>query len=192
MIRSSKGFTIIELLVVIAIVGFLAAVLAVAAVGLTARSKIEKSSAMIRRLDSGCEAYHSRFQDYPAEYAKLTKGAPPWPPIKSDVYLFDYLCKPLTVVEGFTATGSQVRPLDPFIEITESERRGDVTGTKTVQILDAWEGAIWYELPGYSHGANFPDRINKFDLTSWGVDKATTWDKLNPGDDVTNWTYDRR
>lgn len=190
------GFTMIELLVVIAIMGFLVSALVIAAAGLKQRARIEKTSAIIRKLDAGCQAYHTKFQDFPSEYAKLTaadiKGGKKWPVIKSDVYLYDYLCKPLSVVEGFSGGTSKKRNLEPFVEVMESERLGDPSGTKTVQILDAYEWPIWYELPGYTHGANFPDMSQKFDLTSLGPDKTTTWDKLNPGDDITNWTYDRK
>ncbi|MBI2919969.1 MAG: prepilin-type N-terminal cleavage/methylation domain-containing protein [Planctomycetes bacterium] len=197
MIRNrTQGFTLLELLVVIAIMGFLIGALVVAATGLKARAKIEKTAATIRRLDAGCEAYNTKFQDYPSEYAKLTaadvKSGKKWPVIKSDVYLYDYLGKPLSVVEGFSGGTSKKRNLEPFVEIMESERLGDIMGTKTVQILDAYEGPIWYELPGYTHGANFPDMSTKFDLTSLGPDRTTTWDKLNPIDDITNWTYDRK
>jgi prepilin-type N-terminal cleavage/methylation domain-containing protein len=196
MTRRNSGFTLIELLVVIAIIGFLAAALVVAAVGLKQRSNIEKSAALVRRLDSACEAYHTRFQDFPSEYAKLTaadkKAGKTWPTIKSDVYLYDYLAIPLTVVEGFTASGAKVRNLEPFLEIKESEMVGTPGVPKTVKIIDAWKGAIWYELPGNTHGANFPDRSQKFDLRSFGQDMSSTWDNLNPGDDICNWTYDRK
>jgi len=87
----------------------------------------------------------------------------------------------------------QTRNLEPFVEIKESERIGAPgMGLHTVQIIDAWNCPIWYDLPGSFHGSNFPDRQNRFDLTSYGADKQTTWDKLNPGDDVCNWTYDRK
>lgn len=200
MTRNSRGFTIIELLVVIGIIGFLASALAVAAVGLAARSRIEKSAAIVRRLDSGCEAYHTRFQDYPSTFPKLTaadiKGGVVWPPIVSDVILYDYLAKPLTVIEGFVAGVAKKRALDPFIEVLESERSGTPSAVLSTKILDAWENPIWYELPGFTHGPTFPDRSNRFDIESWGGDRlpfiSTGGSKLNPVDDVCNWSIDRK
>lgn len=204
--RPDSGFTLLELLVVIAIIGFLAATLIIATVGLKQRSNIEKTSAIVRKLDSGCEAYFTKFHDFPSEYAKLTaldkKAGKSWPTIKSDKYLYDYLGRAMTITEGFSATGSKIRTLEPFCEFAASEIKGPDTGPKTVQILDAWEGPIWYELPGYAHGTNYPDRSkgevsstdSKFDLTSCGANKVADsfLDKLNPNDDVTNWTYDRK
>ncbi|MCE9584296.1 MAG: type II secretion system GspH family protein [Planctomycetes bacterium] len=198
MIRLNRGFTLLELLVVIAIIGFLAATLTIAAAGLKQRANIEKTAALIRRMDAGCEAYFTKFQDYPSDYAKLTaadkKSGKVWPAIKSDKYLFDYLAKPMTVTEGFTSAGSKVRDLSPFVEMKDSEVLGPDSGPHSVQCLDAWEGPIWYELPGYAHGTNFPDRSAKFDLTSCGANKVgdSLIDKINPLDDVTNWTFDRK
>jgi len=204
--RTESGFSLIELLVVIAILGFLAATLTIAAAGLKQRSNIEKTSALVRRIDAGIEAYFTKFHDYPSDYAKLTsadkKAAKVWPTIKSDKYIYDYLGKPLTVTEGFISTGSKIKNLEPFCEMNASEILGPDTGPHTVQVLDAWKGPIWYELPGYAHGTNFPDRSkgevsstdSKFDLTSAGPDKIcdSFLDKLLPDDDVTNWTYDRK
>ncbi|MCC6741040.1 MAG: type II secretion system protein [Planctomycetia bacterium] len=204
--KPTSGFTLIELLVVIAIIGFLAATLIIAAAGLKQRSNIEKTAALVRKVDAACEAYFTKFHDFPSQYAKLTsldkKAGKTWPTIKSDKYLFDYLGRALTVAEGFVATGAKFKTLDPFCELNASEIGGPDTGVGSVAILDSWQGPLWYELPGYAHGTNYPDRSkgevsstdSKFDLTSPGPNKVadSLLDKLNPGDDVTNWTYDRK
>ena len=196
--QANRGFTLLELLVVMAIIGFLAAALTIASAGLKQRSKIEKTGALVRRVDAGCEAYFTHFQDYPADYAKLTaadiKSGKVWPLIHHDKYLYDYLAKPMTVVEGFQATGSKLRNLDPFVEMKDSEVKGPDTGKHTVQALDAWGGPLWYDLPGHPHGANFPDRTQKFEIVSDGPNliNDSILDQLNPVDDVTDWAYDRK
>lgn len=196
--KPSHGFTLLELLVVIAIIGFLAATLTIAAAGLRQRANIEKTSALIRRLDSGCEAYFTKFQDYPSQYAKLTAtdiiNKKTNPGIHHDKYMYEYLARPMTVIEGFTTTGAKVRDLPPFVEMNNSEIKGPDSGPLTVQVLDAWQGPIWYSYPGFLHGTNFPDRSAKFDLASCGPNKIedTFLDHINPADDVTNWTYDRK
>ncbi|NUN47330.1 MAG: prepilin-type N-terminal cleavage/methylation domain-containing protein [Candidatus Brocadiae bacterium] len=186
--RHSSGFTLLEMLVVIGVIGFLAAALVVAAVGLKARANIEKTSAMVRRLDTGCEAYHTRFQDYPGNYAK---GAVP--SISDDVTLYEYLAKPLVGIEGYTTAGApKKKNLPPFVEISPSEVVGDTTATMVAKIIDAWQKPILYKLPGSVHGTNYPDHSKKFDIRSLGGDGVSIYDDLNPEDDVCNWTYDRK
>ncbi|MCE9584293.1 MAG: prepilin-type N-terminal cleavage/methylation domain-containing protein [Planctomycetes bacterium] len=202
--RRGNGFTLLELLVVIAIIGFLAATLVVATVGLKQRSKYEKANALIRRLDAACESYFTKFQDYPSDFPKLTAadkaGGIIWPggPPK-DKHLYDYLGQPLSIVVRFTGASSTSAILDPFVEFSPSEVSGPSAGVHTVQILDPWGGPVWYELPGCDHGTRYPDfsrgpsssTNSRFDLTSAGPDgHADSFDdKLNPKDDVTNYNY---
>jgi prepilin-type N-terminal cleavage/methylation domain-containing protein len=199
--RHENGFTLIELLVVIAILGFLAATLVVATVGLQQRSKIEKTTALIKRIETGCEAYFTKFQDYPSDYAKLTTAdkaaSVSWPTISSDKYLYDYLGMPLTAVSSFGGASAKVEQLTPFVEFTSSELSGAWSGPHSVQILDTWGNPILYELPGFDHGTNYVNTKrgpssstnSGFDVTSAGPNG--TMDSLilktAPKDDITNW-----
>ncbi|MEK7467397.1 MAG: prepilin-type N-terminal cleavage/methylation domain-containing protein [Planctomycetota bacterium] len=200
--KHGSGFTLIELLVVIAILGFLAATLVVAAVGLKQRAKIEKTAALIKRLDTACEAYFTKFQDYPSDFARLTaadkQASVTWPTIvPNDKLLFDYLGRPLQAATNYSAGGGKIEMLSPFLEFTTSEVSGPWTGAKSVQILDSWGNPIWYELPGFAHGSGFLDTSrgqtsstnSRFDLTSAGANGTadSLTDKTDPKDDITNW-----
>ncbi len=195
-----NGFTLLELLVVMAIIGFLAATLVVAARGLNQRAKIEKAAKLVLRIDTGCEAYFTKFQDYPSPYARLSaaakSGGASWPTIQSDTMMFDYLGRSLPLVTGYGASTSKVEWLDPFVTFAESETSGFSATPGSVRIVDPWGGAVWYELPGCPHGANYPDfsrgpsssTNSRFDVTSAGPDghKDSFDDKTAPKDDVTN------
>ncbi|KAF0245301.1 MAG: Protein containing Prepilin-type [Planctomycetota bacterium] len=197
-----NGFTLIELLVVIAILGFLAATLVVAALGLKQRAKIENTAKLVKRLDTACEAYFTKFQDYPSDFARLTaaekKAGASWPAIASDSYLFDYLGRPLVVVTGYGSGGGKSESLPPFLEFSTSEMSGSWSGAHSVKILDAWGNPIWYELPGFAHGSSHLDTSrgpssstdSRFDITSPGPDGSYNplADKTDPTDNITNWT----
>ena len=199
--KQGNGFTLIELLVVIAILGFLAATLVVAAVGLKQRAKVEKTVALVRRLDTACEAYFTKFQDYPSAFARLTaadkQAGASWAPITSDKYLFDFLGRPLQAVTSYGPGGGKIETLPPFLEFTASEVSGPWTGAQSVEIRDSWGNPIWYELPGFTHGSQYPDTSrgatsstnSRFDITSPGPNGVTDSfsDKTDPKDDITNW-----
>src|SRR5689334_9926776 len=134
--RRTNGFTLIELLAVIAIIGFLAATLFVASVGLKARAKIEKADALIRNLSTGCEAYFTVFRDYPSDQAKLTAAdkaaGKAWTAATpGDKFLYDYLCKPQIVTESWIAAGGKTKTVGPFCEIPASELSGPDIGKHT-------------------------------------------------------------
>jgi prepilin-type N-terminal cleavage/methylation domain-containing protein len=205
--RRSKGFTLIELLAVIAIMGFLAATLVVATVGLKAHAKIERADALIRNLSTGCEAYFTVFRDYPSDQPKLTvadklAGKAWTAATPGDRFLYDYLCKPQVLAGSYAAAGAKTKTVGPFCEIPDSELSGPDTGKHTVAILDPWGTPVWYELPGFTHGTNFPDTSkgessstnSKFDITSGGPNQKleTLGDKVNAYDDRANWIIDRK
>jgi prepilin-type N-terminal cleavage/methylation domain-containing protein len=200
--KHANGFTLIELLVVIAILGFLAATLVVGAVGFNQRAKIEKATALVRRIHAGCEAYFTKFQDYPSDYAKLTvadkAAGVSWPTISSDKYLYDYLARPLTAMASWGPGAGKTETLTPFVEFTASETSGPWSGAHSVQVRDPWGNAIWYELPGFDHGTNYvstkrgssSSTNSGFDVTCAGPNgtKDSFSDKTDPKDDITNWT----
>lgn len=196
-----RGFTLVELLVVIAIIGLLAATLVVAAAGLGQRSKIEKASKLVLRIETACEAYFTKFQDYPSGQAKLTAadkaGGASWAPIQSRTFVFDYIGRPLKAVVAFGPGAGKSATLDPFTEFAESEISGFTATPNTVAIVDPWGQGIWYELPGFAHGTSYPDTSkgassstnSRIDVTSGGPDGVaqSLGSKLDPKDDVTNW-----
>lgn len=197
----SRGFTLVELLVVIAIIGLLAATLVVAAAGLGQRSKIEKASKTVLRIETACEAYFTKFQDYPSDKAKLTAAdkalGVTWAPIQSRTFVFDYIGRPLNAVVAFGPGAGKSATLDPFAEFSDGELSGSTGTMSTVAILDPWGRGIWYELPGFPHGTAYPDTSkgassstnSRIDVTSGGPDGTaqSLSSKLNPFDDVTNW-----
>lgn len=199
--RNRNGFSLVELLVVIAIIGFLAASLIVAAAGLNQRAKVEKCTALIRRIDTGCEAYFTKFQDYPSPHAKLTaadkSGGVTWPTVESDTLLFDFLGRSQPLVIGYGPGPARVETLDPFVPFTESETSAFSASPNSVQVLDPWGKSVWYQLPGFTHGTAYPDfsrgptssTNSRFDVTSGGPDgeKDSFILKTEPKDDITNW-----
>ncbi|MCC6741037.1 MAG: type II secretion system protein [Planctomycetia bacterium] len=197
----SRGFTLVELLVAIAIIGLLAATLVVASAGLGQRSKIEKAAKMVLRIETACEAYFTKFQDYPSNQAKLTAAAKAggalWAPIQSRTFVFDYIGRPLTAVVQFGPGAGKTATLEPFAEFAASELSGDPATPGTVAIMDPWGEGIWYELPGFAHGTSYADTSrgpssstdSRIDVTSGGPDGTaqSLGNKLDPKDDVTNW-----
>lgn len=199
--KRTRGFSLVELLVVIAIIGFLAASLIVAAAGLNQRAKIEKCTALVRRIDTGCEAYFTKFQDYPSPHAKLTaaekNGGVLWPKVESETLLFDYLGRAQPLVVGYGPGPARVETLEPFVLFSDSETSGFSALPDSVKVLDPWGESVWYQLPGFTHGVNYPDfsrgpsssTNSRFDVTSGGPNgkKDSFLLKTLPQDDITNW-----
>ncbi len=126
------GFTLIEILVVIGVIGILVSLLAVAVTGVRLRAFEEKTLAMMRKLETGCQNYVTKYNAVPPLTGIL--GGPPADPGGKYVMgagaaytnshaLHYWLASSLWVTSGFRGAGapSISRQDAPLLEFAKGE-----------------------------------------------------------------------
>jgi type II secretory pathway pseudopilin PulG len=172
---TESGFSLIEILVVVMIIMILVALIVVATGGHTTAAQVEKTKAMIQKLELGLKEYKAKYKKYPpSDAAYSTKP------------LHQYLGHKLRRVISFDASGNEWVEEEAILQFTNEEVVGGDPQVKYDDIADAWLKPMKYKNPGGNWtGAGGLDHRKYCDVWSLGyVDSEGTRHR------ITNWKPD--
>ncbi|OHB74311.1 MAG: hypothetical protein A2Z34_07460 [Planctomycetes bacterium RBG_16_59_8] len=160
-----KGFTLVEMLVVIAVISILMAFLIVLVPWTRIQSEVEKTKALIKKLESGIDRYRNVYRLYPPSLADGSSRALQ--------YCLGAELEETTSYHGGGGTSKKKKP--PLLDFDATELKGGnlvfpTTIDEAVPVIDAWGQNITYRNPGIDHRPTGSDNSKYVDIVSAGVD----------------------